>query len=82
MECWSIAVLSPPSHFNLLPLGICDTSLYPWLMRGNVVTKCLAHKHNTLTHLWLEAGSCDQKFDTHHKSTVNLTQNKIQSIVP
>ena len=43
-------------------------------MRGNVVTKCLAHKHNTLTHLWLEAGSCDQKFDTHHKSTVNLTQ--------
>ena len=45
-------------------------------MRGNVVTKCLAHKHNTLTHLWLEAGSCDQKFDTHHKSTVNLTQNK------
>ena len=51
-------------------------------MRGNVVTKCLAHKHNTLTHLWLEAGSCDQKFDTHHKFTVNLTQNKIQSIVP
>ena len=47
-----------------------------------MVTKCLAHKHNTLTHLWLEAGSCDQKFDTHHKSTVNLTQNKIQSIVP
>ena len=36
-------------------------------MRGNVVTKCLAHKHNTLTHLWLEAGSCDQKFDTHTK---------------
>ena len=36
-------------------------------MRGNVVTKCLAHKHNTLTHLWLEAGSCDQKFDTHKK---------------
>ena len=50
-----------------LPLGICDTSLYLWLMRGNVVTKCLAHKHNTLTHLWLEAGSCDQKFDTHTK---------------
>ena len=73
--------VKPPSHFNWLPLEFCVTYLYPWLMRGNVVTKCLAHKRNALTHLWLEARSCDQKFDTpqvYHESQIN----QIQSIVP